>query len=425
MPQVYRVKLADGSVIGPLDRDALQSWFENGLIVRDTPTQLEGGTRWTPLEVAVEIRGWRSSQPSTPSRSTPSRARQPQAGARSGSRSTPAPAPAYDDGASSGRRNLILAGGAALLVVAGIAGWWLTRGSGAIARPASAERRIEAPELDLALDLPAGWVLLTPGETAPVVPPDARWTLAEESAHLTAYVAARPHAAGDGAGTLEPALQSFQRLAPGFTPDKRETAHVGERDVQLCEGKRPASGGPEWVRIMAWRDGWQDFALVAWAPEKQRGVAALVENLLRGISHPGGVGRLLDLALRLAATEVPHLDRNTAERLMQASGAQILEPPDLLRRSYERLGRGLGALSPSEKSELTALHGALYASLGGADRQRLASYVDRARERQPLTASDDKAILPLLRTAVGKLQPARRVRLQQLFAKAIAAAGPK
>jgi hypothetical protein len=424
MPQVYRVKLADGSVIGPLDRDALQSWFENGLIVRDTPTQLEGSTRWAPLEQAVETRGWRGSQPTTPSRPTASRPRQPQAGTRStSSRSTPVPASADDD-ASAGRRQWILAG-AALVVVIGVAAWWLMRDGGSSARPASAERRIEAPELDLALDLPAGWVLLTPGESAPVVPPDARWTLAEESAHLTAYVAARPHAAGDAASTLEPALASFQRLAPGFSPDKRETTHVGERDVQLCEGKRPASGGPEWVRIAAWREGWQDFALVAWAPENQRRAPALVDNLLRGVSHPGGVGHLLDLALHRAATDVPHLDRATAERLMQASGAQILEPPDLLRRSYERLGRGLGALSPSEKSELTALHGALYASLGGADRQRLASYVDRARERQPLAASDDQAILPVLRAAVGKLPAARRARLQQLFAKAVAAAGPK
>jgi hypothetical protein len=49
--------------------------------------------------------------------------------------------------------------------------------------------------------------------------------------------------------------------------------------------------------------------------------------------------------------------------------------------------------------------------------------VNRARERQPLVASDDQAIVPLLRAAVGKLPPARRVRLQQLFGKAIAAAG--
>jgi hypothetical protein len=148
-----------------------------------------------------------------------------------------------------------------------------------------------------------------------------------------------------------------------------------------------------------------------------------VEALLRGVSHPGGVGRRLDQALQRASVDVPHLDRATAERLMQASGAQILEPPDLLRRSYERLGRGLGALSPAEKAELTNLHGTLYGSLGGVDRQRLATYVNRARERQPLVASDDQAIVPLLRAAVGKLPPARRVRLQQLFGKAIAAAG--
>jgi hypothetical protein len=45
----YKVRLADGSEIGPMDLEAVRSWFAQGLIERDSPVLKPGSTRWTRL----------------------------------------------------------------------------------------------------------------------------------------------------------------------------------------------------------------------------------------------------------------------------------------------------------------------------------------------------------------------------------------
>jgi hypothetical protein len=54
----YKVRLEDGSEIGPLDLEAVRSWFEGGLIGPDTPAQRAGSTRWTKLALVVPLREW-------------------------------------------------------------------------------------------------------------------------------------------------------------------------------------------------------------------------------------------------------------------------------------------------------------------------------------------------------------------------------
>jgi hypothetical protein len=45
----YKVRLADGSEIGPMDLEAVRTWFDQGLIDRDSPILKPGSKSWTKL----------------------------------------------------------------------------------------------------------------------------------------------------------------------------------------------------------------------------------------------------------------------------------------------------------------------------------------------------------------------------------------
>ncbi len=126
MSYAYWVRLSDGSEIGPLDPAALQSWFENGLIGRDTPARRDGSKRWNRLAQELDVRGWRGG-------TAPARAVTPVprgAPARPTARG-PVPVPGFDQTGPLRSRAWLL-GGAALLVRG--PGW---RCATAPARPAA------------------------------------------------------------------------------------------------------------------------------------------------------------------------------------------------------------------------------------------------------------------------------------------------
>jgi hypothetical protein len=54
----YKVRLGDGSEIGPLDMDMVRSWYQGGLIDADSPVQRAGTNRWTTLGEAVDLKSW-------------------------------------------------------------------------------------------------------------------------------------------------------------------------------------------------------------------------------------------------------------------------------------------------------------------------------------------------------------------------------
>jgi len=422
MSYAYYVRLSDGSEIGPLDPAALRSWFENGLIGRDTPARRDGSTRWNPLAQEIDVRGWKGGAAAPARPSTPA----PRGAASRPTPRKPVAASGPEAGPASGRSRALLAGGAALAVLLAAAALVLRgRGSstGADELRFSGERRIEEPVAGLVLELPSAWGALE-GEPFPA-PPDARERLHARGPQASAYLVIRPRTPGATlAEALEASLRAWRPLAPGFEEKGRRNVRVAERPALAVDGRRDESSGGEWARVTAWREGWHDLTLVVWAPEaSQAAASAATDRLLAAVQHPAGLGLRLEEALDRAARETPFLDRATVERLMQSSQAQILEPPDLLRRSYERLGRGMGALSPAEQADLTRLHGALYAALPGRDRQRLADYVERARERQPLVEAEDRAVLALVQRGCARLGAKQQDRLRQLFGRAVASQG--
>jgi hypothetical protein len=57
MRRGYKVRLSDGSEIGPMDLAALQTWLLQGLIDGDSPVMGPGSRKWVPLSTLSELRG--------------------------------------------------------------------------------------------------------------------------------------------------------------------------------------------------------------------------------------------------------------------------------------------------------------------------------------------------------------------------------
>jgi hypothetical protein len=60
----YKVRIADGSEIGPLDLAALRTWYAQGLIDRDSPVLQPGSKRWSTFGDIPELKGLITQAPS-------------------------------------------------------------------------------------------------------------------------------------------------------------------------------------------------------------------------------------------------------------------------------------------------------------------------------------------------------------------------
>jgi hypothetical protein len=53
----FKVRLGDGSEIGPMDLAALRTWLAQGLVDGDSPVMRPGSRKWVPLSTIAELRG--------------------------------------------------------------------------------------------------------------------------------------------------------------------------------------------------------------------------------------------------------------------------------------------------------------------------------------------------------------------------------
>ena len=58
MASGLKVRLDDGSEVGPLDMAMVRSWYEQGLINSESAVQRSGSKSWTKLSQAVDLRAW-------------------------------------------------------------------------------------------------------------------------------------------------------------------------------------------------------------------------------------------------------------------------------------------------------------------------------------------------------------------------------
>jgi uncharacterized protein DUF4339 len=146
-----KVRLADGSEVGPLDSTALREWYDQGLIDNDTPALAEGTRNWGPLSKVVDTSTWRQDLTRRPAASR-GRAAEPERERGGRGRAEQVESSA----GSTGRWRSILAG-ALLLAGAGLAGFLYFR-------PELWTKHLaEAPWREIALGLLAVGLLLLPG----------------------------------------------------------------------------------------------------------------------------------------------------------------------------------------------------------------------------------------------------------------------
>ena len=72
----WKVRLGDGSEIGPMDLAALRTWLAQGLVDGDSPVMRPGSRKWTPLATVPELKdvvGARPKAAPRPARARPGR----------------------------------------------------------------------------------------------------------------------------------------------------------------------------------------------------------------------------------------------------------------------------------------------------------------------------------------------------------------
>jgi len=527
----WKVRLSDGSEIGPMDLVALRTWLAQGLVDGDSPVKRPGSRKWVALGTVEELQGAIGvTRPKAASRRGRSRKAEAEVGPADVSYAgadEPAAAdvwrvravgiamlfaaalfgllawrpeyavPAFDGapwrpvalgtlalglallpGWNLARRGVrlalllvalalfplagiliaqgergagLLALASAWLFVSGLAvllaptmGWAgvavalvpvLAAGYGAwrfgrasetdtatqVREWVSAERRYTDDALGLTLDIPQGWVALKPGNPLVAAPAEARLTLAQPRHGGIGYLVSEP--APRGVATADRYLDQIvarrRSERPELKPGMRANALVGSLAGRRHDSTWLADGVVQREVAVAGLDGWMGFALVAWMPEAEASRPDGLEAVTRGLAARGLLAGRLREAVDAVVSEVPHLSAPAAGQLMAQSEARVLEPDQAFRRSLAALARLLPTLSPAETRELTALTTATYAGVPWADRSRLAGYVDRVRKTQPTRPEEDREMAALMKAAEERLTPARRLRLQAYYEKAI------
>jgi hypothetical protein len=524
----FKVRLGDGSEIGPMDLAALRTWLAQGLVDADSPVMPPGSRKWVALGTIPELKGTLGvSRPKGGARRARAARDEEEPSAAVAGESTsvdllrvrfvgvlllvaaaafaylawrPAQASPTFDGApwpqialgalalglallpgwdlarrvvrialllvafalfplagiliAQGERGAgLLALASAWVFVSGLAallprteGWAgvgvalvlvLAAGYGAfrfgrvpesdasrhLRQWASAERRYTDDTIGLTLEIPEGWVALRPGNPLVAAPAEARLTLAQPRQGGRGYLLAGP--APRGVATADQYLDQVvaRRRAerPELKPGLRANALLGTLAGRRHDSTWLDDGVAQREVVVAGLDGWMDFALVAWMPEAVASRPDGIEAVARSLSARGLLAVRLKEAVDAAASEVPHLSSPAAEQLMAQSEARVLEPDQAFRRSLAALARLLPSLSKDETRELTALTTATYAGVPWADRSRLAAYVERVRKAEATTPEEDRAMAALMKAAEERLTPARRLRLQAYYEKAILA----
>ncbi len=522
----WKVRLGDGSEIGPMDLAALRTWLAQGLVDADSPVMRPGSRKWTPLATVPELKGVvgaRRKAARHPTRSRPGRpepemaeAEEPTvvdlgrvrlvgalllvaaaafgylawrpADASPAFNGAPWPQlalgalalglallPGWDLGRRIVRVALLLVAfalfplagiliaqgerGGALLALASVwlfasglaallpraLGWAglaialvavLAAGYGAwrfglspegeasagVRAWASGDRRFTDDGLGLTFDIPEGWIGLKPGNPLVSAPAEARLTLAQPRHGGFGYLVTEP--APRGVATAEQYLDSVvsRRAArEGLEAGPRSNALLGSLAGRRLESTWTEEGVRQREVAVVGLDGWTGFGLVAWMPEATAAGPDGLDALARGLAARGVLAVRLRAAVEAVVVGVPHLSAPAAEQLMSQSEARVLEPDQAFRRSVVALARLLPSLSRAETRELTGLTTATYAGVPWADRSRLASYVERVRKSATTRPEEDREMAALMKAAEERLTPARRLRLQAYYEKAIRA----
>jgi hypothetical protein len=116
------------------------------------------------------------------------------------------------------------------------------------------------------------------------------------------------------------------------------------------------------------------------------------------------------------ARELPLLSPRAAE-IVVAHGVEA--PEGAFKLSYLLAANGVKALSPQEAKELGEITSAAYAPIAPQQRRRLDGYMERIRGLQVTLPQEDREMSALVRQAVLQLPEPQRARYQALYEKAL------
>ncbi|MFI5184652.1 MAG: hypothetical protein ACHQNV_09650 [Vicinamibacteria bacterium] len=169
MPEEYKIRLGDGSEIGPLNLQAVRDWHRQGLLQPKSPVLRPGTKRWTTLDQVLEPQAFAKSGPRSKARTA---APPPPTVAPRGEpeRTRVASAPL-------GSRGLLIATAAVVLAGAAGGGYWLFNREAA---PPRATHEPLAPTPD-PLDALVRRAVETATTEVPVLTPAAAQLLMERS----------------------------------------------------------------------------------------------------------------------------------------------------------------------------------------------------------------------------------------------------
>jgi GYF domain 2 len=524
----YKVRIADGSEIGPMDLSAIRTWYAQGLIDRDSPVLKPGSKTWSTLGEVEELKGLglgggggARSGSRAPAASTVSRSERsvptefdPDAwriraggvlfllGAAAMGLLALHPEnavadldgapwleialgslvlallllPAWDFGRKGVRAvtallavgmfpvmGILFAQGVRGAGLFAVASAWLvasgffaylgpslewprialclapilagaygafhfgyapeTSAQRAVRAAAIPDRRLADASLGLSFEVPRGWVILKKDNTLVKAPADARVVVAQPRTGGYGYLVAEnsPRAIANLDQYLDRLLAERRKAVPSLKELGRSDAMVGPVSGRKSVGTWDDAGVKQRDMAVAWKDGWVYFGLVSWIPDEGTDPQKVLDGLVPAFSTQGVLAERLQQAVQRVTLEVPQLTAPAAEALMGQSAAKVLEPDQAFRRSIEALVRALPTLTKAETQELTEITSATYGTLAARDRGRLLAYMDRVRNGQSTTPQEDREMSSLTKMAVLKLPNARRLRLQALYAKAIAA----
>jgi hypothetical protein len=363
----FKVKLADGTEMGPLDIQMLRSWYQQGLVNRESRVRRSGAKTWQRLFEVVDIQSW---------------------GAAGGTKGRGEQPDEDDFGADDPQTWRTWVASAILFLVAGAAGYFTFFPARFL--PALSA----APWREIALGFVALGLLLVSGR--PALRKVARVLVFLLTFSLFAVAAPvimqgfhwRPIAVLVSAWVMGSGLFFF--LAGRALPWK---------SVALC---------------------------LFWILAGAAGVGALGFIPADGITLASAAESAEAAKAAAAATwspsaaavsrDLPMLTPRAAELVVSYG---LDRPESAFRLSYLLAANGVSRLSPSEAKELGQLTTALYAPLPPANRKRLDGYMERVRGLQVTQAQEDREMSALVREAVLQFPDPQRTRYQSLYEKAL------
>jgi hypothetical protein len=421
----FRVRLDDGSEMD-LDSDMLRSWYEQGLIRDDTKMRAPGSRNWQRMDQVVELGGWKN----------------PDRAARRGrdeglEQEEPAGPDKWRSYVASG---ILFVATAACTYLMFFPDRWT---------PALAPmpwREVTLGALVLALSLVRGWpigrmfarsvmlvvafalfplaglVIAQGVRGLPLLVLLSAWIVASAFFVFLGRVVATSSAV---ACLLTIALGVAGIFYFGYVPaGAQASAPAGVRAsvppptaVPAQAPSATASGLSPTATPAAAATPTAAATPMPSAPATHGAASGAPAASPAAAAAPTGV----EQAVRAAIQEVPLLSAPGAEALMAHSAAGVLDPPEVFRRAYGLVGRGLWALNKAESREFGDLHTLVYDSLPTAEKNRLGDYIDRARSRYATTPEEDRQMCQVMKTAVLALPADRRARMQVLFEKSMTA----